>query len=202
MSQAADKHQFLQENNYIKYDLLELQELLVKGGYLDPQEAADSALSNEPFDQRMQRASDVFYDYVINYAPELLSPQHNKFYEAAVSSKGSTLSKNYIEENQNVISLKTLSQSLVGLAEQALSYRRDAVGKDYLNKFYEEYLHPLENSKYETPSQKELVHKFKTDVVMMERGYLKAWQQVKSFASTLVPRLRSLVDEDKDSFDG
>jgi len=74
MSQAADKHQFLQENNYIKYDLLELQEQLVKGGYLDPQEAADSALSNEPFDQRMQRASDVFYDYVINYAPELLSP--------------------------------------------------------------------------------------------------------------------------------
>ena len=29
MSEAADKHGFLQENQYIKYDLLELQELLV-----------------------------------------------------------------------------------------------------------------------------------------------------------------------------
>lgn len=32
----------------------------------------------------MQRAADVFYDYVVNYAPELLSPQHGSFYEAAV----------------------------------------------------------------------------------------------------------------------
>ena len=29
MQEAADKYQFLQENQYIKYDLLELQELLV-----------------------------------------------------------------------------------------------------------------------------------------------------------------------------
>jgi hypothetical protein len=27
MSEAADKHKFLQENQYIKYDLLELEEL-------------------------------------------------------------------------------------------------------------------------------------------------------------------------------
>jgi hypothetical protein len=73
MSEAADKHAFLMENEYIKYDLLELQELLVKGGYIEPEEAV-SALANEPFDQRMQRAADVFYDYVLNYAPELLSP--------------------------------------------------------------------------------------------------------------------------------
>lgn len=39
MSEATDKHAFLMENEYIKYDLLELEELLVKGGYLDPQEA-------------------------------------------------------------------------------------------------------------------------------------------------------------------
>ena len=83
MSEAADKHKFLQENQYIKYDLLELEELLVKGGYLDPEET--SALIHEPFDQRMQRAADVFYDYVVNYAPELLSPQHQAFYETAIS---------------------------------------------------------------------------------------------------------------------
>ena len=81
MKDAADKHTFLTDNQYIRYDMLELQELLVKGGYIEPEES----LSNEPFDQRMQRAADVFYDYVINYAPELLSPQHNAYYEAAVA---------------------------------------------------------------------------------------------------------------------
>jgi hypothetical protein len=29
----------LKENKYLYYDMLELQELLVKGGYLDPDEA-------------------------------------------------------------------------------------------------------------------------------------------------------------------
>jgi hypothetical protein len=86
MSEASDKHAFLLENDYIKYDMLELQELLVKGGYIEPDEAV-SALASEPFDQRMQRASDIFYDYVVNYAPELISPQYNSFFEAASKSK-------------------------------------------------------------------------------------------------------------------
>lgn len=84
MGEAADKHVFLQENQYIKYDLLELQELLVKGGYMEPEEAVQwTTLVQEPFDSRMNRASDVFYDYVVNYAPELLSPQYASFFEAA-----------------------------------------------------------------------------------------------------------------------
>lgn len=101
MAEAADKHKFLQENQYIKYDLLELEELLVKGGYLEPEEA--SVLFNEPLDERMQRAADVFYDYVVNYAPELLSPQHQTFYETAIKidpklapAKSQTI---YLEEN-------------------------------------------------------------------------------------------------------
>jgi hypothetical protein len=36
---AQNKHEFLAENKYLMYDMLELQELLVKGGYLDPKEA-------------------------------------------------------------------------------------------------------------------------------------------------------------------
>jgi len=40
MQEAADKYQFLQDNNYIKYDLLELQEKLVSGGYLIHNETA------------------------------------------------------------------------------------------------------------------------------------------------------------------
>ena len=56
MQSAADKHEFLTENPYIKYDLLELQEMLVKGGYIEPDELKAN-LQEEPFQKRMQRAS-------------------------------------------------------------------------------------------------------------------------------------------------
>ena len=175
MSEATDKHAFLQENEYIKYDLLELQELLVKGGYVEPDEAL-SVMTNEPFDQRMQRASDIFYDYVVNYAPELISPQYNSFFEAASKSlpKKGELDPTIIKENQNVISLSTLSQTLVGVSQQALSFRRDVQYKDYLNKFYEEYLMPNEQKLYNHEPHGENKH-IQTDTVMMERGYLLAW---------------------------
>jgi len=143
---------------------------------MEPEEAASSVIANEPFDQRMQRASDVFYDYVVNYAPELLSPQHNNFYEAAIKAqpgKGESSGTNYLEENQNVISLKTLSQTLIGLSEQALSYRRDVTRTDYLNKFYEQYLMPMEQKVLNHEMRG--IHKSKAENVLMERGYLKAW---------------------------
>lgn len=38
MQEASDKHQFLVDNPYIKYDLLELQEMLVNTGYIEPTE--------------------------------------------------------------------------------------------------------------------------------------------------------------------
>jgi len=38
MQEAADKYKFINENEYIRYDLLELQEMLVKGGYIQPEE--------------------------------------------------------------------------------------------------------------------------------------------------------------------
>ena len=202
MSEAADKHKFLQDNQYIKYDLLELEELLVKGGYLEPEET--SAILNEPFDQRMQRAADVFYDYVVNYAPELLSPQHQAFYETAVKiepkmapAKSNT---NYLEENQNLINLKTLSESLVGLSEQALSYRRDVLGKDYLNKFYEDYLMPLEKQIHGNKTF--ATDKLKYESVMMERCYLKAWQQFKDHSERILPRMQDLARQDKNNIEG
>lgn len=94
----------------------------------------------------MQRASDVFYDYVVNYAPELISPQYNSFFEAASKALPKKKEVNAVveRENQNVINLSSLSQTLIGMSEQALSYRRDVNQKDYLNKFYEEYLMPHE----------------------------------------------------------
>jgi|688.fasta_scaffold58716_6 hypothetical protein len=38
----------------------------------------------------------------------------------------------------------TMSSTIIGVAEQALSFRRDAVGYDYPTKFYEELLMPPE----------------------------------------------------------
>jgi hypothetical protein len=38
----------------------------------------------------------------------------------------------------------TMSSTIVGVAQQALSFRRDAVGYDYPTKFYEELLMPPE----------------------------------------------------------
>lgn len=97
--------------------------------------------------------------------------------------------------------MKTLSQSLVGLAEQALSYRRDVQGKDYLNKFYEDYLMPEEKEIFDNGiiSFKD---RMRTPVVMMERGYLKAWQLFKEHSLRILPRLTQLVREDKDQLDG
>lgn len=47
--------------------------MLVKSGYLNPEEALQH-LGRESFESKMDRASQVFYDYVINYAPEVISP--------------------------------------------------------------------------------------------------------------------------------
>jgi hypothetical protein len=92
--------------------------MLVKGGFLDPEEASKQ-LANESFDSKMERAADVFYDYVVNFSPELLSPQHNRFYDAAIKSipqKPSQADK-LIKENQNAINIGTLSETIVGLAQ-------------------------------------------------------------------------------------
>jgi hypothetical protein len=43
--------------------------MLVNGGYLNPSEKAsiENKLSEEPFEQKMNRAANVFYDYVMHY---------------------------------------------------------------------------------------------------------------------------------------
>jgi hypothetical protein len=61
--EASDKHQFLQENKYIYYDLLQLEELLVSSGYISPEEAYEVNAS-QPHDVRMKRAAHIFYEYI------------------------------------------------------------------------------------------------------------------------------------------
>lgn len=52
----------MDENKFIRLELLELQDQLVSAGYLDPDEA-EKAASNIPYEVRMERASQIFYDY-------------------------------------------------------------------------------------------------------------------------------------------
>lgn len=46
------------------------------------------------------------------------------------------------------------------------------------------------------------VDKIEYENVMMERGYLRAWQQFKEQADRIAPRLAQLVKEDKDHIEG
>ena len=67
------------ENKYIHYELMELQELLITGGYLQPDEAVVDT-GAEVGSLGMEAASEAFYDLVMDYPPELLSPQYDEFY--------------------------------------------------------------------------------------------------------------------------
>ena len=53
----------MNDNRFIRLELLELQDLLLKAGYLEPEEA-QSLTSKQPYDVRMERASQIFYEYV------------------------------------------------------------------------------------------------------------------------------------------
>ena len=71
----------------------------------------------------------------------MISPQYDQFYEAAKESVDSSKLKTEalkLDEQHDRISLSSLSQALIGLSQQALSYRREANEKDYLHKYYED----------------------------------------------------------------
>lgn len=112
---AHDEHTFLQENKYVHYDLLELQEMLIKAGYLHPEEQ----LVNEDVQVGalgMDSAVEVFYDLVLNYHPEVLSPQYDSFYDAATDTKPSSKEVAASKGDRHAsLNMHTLSSTLVGL---------------------------------------------------------------------------------------
>jgi len=55
---------------------------MVKAGYLEPNEA-ENFKSKQPFQIRMERAARIFYDYVQNHVPELMSKNYDQFYTAS-----------------------------------------------------------------------------------------------------------------------
>ena len=73
IKKAHDENDFLQESEYIQLDLLELQEMLIKAGYLSPEER----VINDDLQQGalgMDAAVEVFYNMVLSNHPEALSP--------------------------------------------------------------------------------------------------------------------------------
>lgn len=75
----------MEESKFVRLELLELQEMLVKAGYLLPEEA-EKFSSRQPQEVRMERAARIFYEYVQNCAPEFLSPQYDDLVQAAHKS--------------------------------------------------------------------------------------------------------------------
>jgi hypothetical protein len=65
--------------------MLELQELLVVGGFITPTEALTTSKMVDK--HRMKRAVAVFYDFVLNSHNELLSPQYDQIHEAITPKK-------------------------------------------------------------------------------------------------------------------
>lgn len=143
--EAHNQHEFLAENPYIRTAFLELQELMVKGGYLNPEEA-NKNLAAVPFNERMEAASQIFYELSSDYAPESLSPQHEALYEAAVEANQAQFAEPAkhspidLSESSNKLNLRTLSRSVAGLCKMALSYRPDAWRSDHLHPYYEKRL--------------------------------------------------------------
>lgn len=184
--------------------MLELQELLVKGGYLSPDEA-DKMSARHPHKVRMERAAEIFYDYVQNYAPELVSPQYDEIYDAAQST---LKSRNQafeaaavpLDEAHDKISLSSLSKALTGLSQQALSFRREANDQDYLHKFYEE--RAMKDEIKDKHALDEMGHLLNASTVRMARDYLKAYDIFDREVEKIWPRYKKLIKQSEDDLEG
>jgi len=130
----------------------------------------------------MTRAASIFHEKVLSQNPELVSPQYDAFYNA-----GATPQEEMPEALPTlpVLSMSNLASTLIGLNEQALSFRRDVHDKDYPNEFYESYCMPEERN---IPGQHNpdspiseafqgthLASDVRKEHVLMERSYLKGW---------------------------
>ena len=135
MASVYDQTEFMKNNKYIKYDLLELQERLVESGLMTPDEAIGrKSYEKVPFNEKMDRAKELFYDLTKDYYPEmvpitdhLLDPVNTTHIRENIS----LLEK----EQQNELNLKYIGLILGGLSEMSHSTRRDDVA---INEYFKE----------------------------------------------------------------
>ena len=158
--------------------------MLIKAGYLNPDETKAGEETWKVYEDStgtlgMDAACEVFYNMVLNYHPETLSPQYDEFHRAANAgpSKVPATAKG---DRYAHMRIHTLSSTLVGLEKQALSYRRDIVDDDYPTEWYRKIMLPEEDWLYSQDhlweqEDKKLANKDITTHVKMERTYLNAW---------------------------
>ena len=128
----------------------------------------------------------------------MISPQQRAFIDAASVSKKLRQPKKEklnLKEDHDKISLSSLSQTLVGLQRQALSYRREARDRDYLNEAYKNMVAKGEFLELHEAQDLSLTSKDDYEFVRMERDYLKAWTTFQDGVQKLEKRILKLVGE-------
>ena len=114
-----------------------------------------------------------------------------------------------LEEQHDRISLGSLSQALIGLSQQAASFRKDATGKDFLHQFYEDHATQASfGAKYDKQKQEpganstNIYHHFDTFNVRMKLDYLRAFFTFETESSNMVSRLLNLIKSSSNDLEG
>ena len=81
---------------------------------------------------------------------------------------------------------------MIGLSQQALSYRREAQDNDYLHKHYADRAYPEEDLDGVPDST----------CVKMERDYLRAWYIFEREVKKIQPRIERAINQSSDDLEG
>lgn len=134
-----------------------------------------------------------------------MSPQYAEFIKAAHESVDARQEPKQIvalDEAHNKISLSSLSQALVGLASQALSFRREPNGKDYLHEYYEQLALEGEKRIGRLEELKDVSHLLELEHVQMAREYLKAYKIFEKETQRVQPKLTKLIEQSTQDAEG
>lgn len=185
MSETFDQLEFLQENKYIKYDLLELEEKMVDAGLLEPDEATGrSPIEEKSLTDRMKRATEVFYDITKDYYPEMV-PNTDRLFEKLYESEDKESISLKTKETQNALNLKYMGLILGKLAEMRESIRRDVPINDY---FYKK-CYPNEdlNDPMGKKTDREIEH--------MNKYYTRCWEEVTDTYNAMFPAIKEYMNK-------
>lgn len=109
------------------------------------------------------------------------------------------------------ISLSSLSKSLTGLANQALSFRRECNEKDYLHPFYEQHAEggeKAEIARFGLKISNEDGHDYQIgqhllpSTVKMQKDYLRAYTIFDKEVEQMWPRYEALINKSKGDLEG
>jgi hypothetical protein len=183
MSKNYDQQDFLQKNKYIKYDLLELQEKLVEGGMITPDEATGrEAYEKMSFSDKMNRAKEVFYELTNDYYPEM-APLTHHFDAINEPLKRENISITEKEDN-NQLNLKYIGLILGKLSEMRNSIMRDNVP---INEYFEQkvYGNEMRNDLGATAKDPNVEH--------INKYYTQFWGEVTETYNAMFPAIHQML---------